>query len=354
MRLGPDDWKKLSALPAKWRAYAEDPFFRECWDDCVRVLGAGAFAALQGTALVLFKPEARFHETYARTVSFLQRRGFAAIDGRAVRVDYWSCRELWRYQWGELGISRIRACEFLMRLDESFLVLLHDRSAERTLPASVRLSSVKGTTAREPGSLRELLGGRGAILTYVHTSDEPADVVRELGVLLETEVRRSFLEAIREVATETGRSGPASSSRKVPWPAAASGACEEALRADRALPALLLGRFGQGSDAWCLLRELEASRHVPFDRFWEVFSRVGPALDGWELVALAALCHEGEAGSEPEPALSGRRCLAGWRRGEGTVVEAGPGPGVGRDAFRRTAGPAGDAGGAPGPRVREG
>jgi hypothetical protein len=55
-------------------------------------------------------------------------------------------------------------------------------------PASVRLTRDKGPTdpaRRHPGQLRHLLGGSSYLLNHVHTADDPADTVRELGVLLD-------------------------------------------------------------------------------------------------------------------------------------------------------------------------
>ena len=52
------------------------------------------------------------------------------------------------------------------------------------VPASVELTGLKGPTdpdARAPGQLRHLLGRYSYLLNLVHTPDEPADVLRELG-----------------------------------------------------------------------------------------------------------------------------------------------------------------------------
>jgi hypothetical protein len=56
-----------------------------------------------------------------------------------------------------------------------------------------RLTRLKGGNApvvRAPGSLRSVAGSPNQLLTMVHTSDDPADVVREFAVCRAAAQRR--------------------------------------------------------------------------------------------------------------------------------------------------------------------
>ena len=71
------------------------------------------------------------------------------------------------------------------------------------VPTTVRLTDRKGPTApaqRMPGELRHLLGGSTYLLNLVHSTDEPADVVRELGIYLDAVERAEAIARSRDGA----------------------------------------------------------------------------------------------------------------------------------------------------------
>lgn len=62
-------------------------------------------------------------------------------------------------------------------------------TADNNYPLSVRLTEQKGAakeTLRSKYHLRSILKPLNIILNYVHTADEPADVIREIGILCGT------------------------------------------------------------------------------------------------------------------------------------------------------------------------
>jgi hypothetical protein len=65
-------------------------------------------------------------------------------------------------------------------------------------PAALRLSERKGAadrSSRSSGDLREVLGARVPLINFVHTTDEAADVIREIGVYFSAEARRAIYRA---------------------------------------------------------------------------------------------------------------------------------------------------------------
>jgi len=70
---------------------------------------------------------------------------------------------------------------------------------EGNAPAAVRMSTLKGPAnpaEQSPRHLRSALGTINYIINGVHTPDEPADVVRELSVLLTAEQRARVYVAL--------------------------------------------------------------------------------------------------------------------------------------------------------------
>jgi hypothetical protein len=64
--------------------------------------------------------------------------------------------------------------------------------------ASERLSAMKGGSfgARRPTDLRTLLGGTTRMFSYLHVPDEPADLVRELGIWFDHTARRRVYRSL--------------------------------------------------------------------------------------------------------------------------------------------------------------
>jgi hypothetical protein len=68
-------------------------------------------------------------------------------------------------------------------------------------PASLRLAQRKGHSLparRRPDDLRSVLRPPNQILNFVHVADEPADIVRELGIFFDRRERRALLAALRD------------------------------------------------------------------------------------------------------------------------------------------------------------
>ena len=83
------------------------------------------------------------------------------------------------------------------------------------MPATVRLSNLKGgpdAATRGAGSLRSALRSANRLFTFVHTADEPADIVRELAVFFDRDERRRLLAEATGVEPAgrppAGRPGP--------------------------------------------------------------------------------------------------------------------------------------------------
>lgn len=187
----------LTRIDGKALAYADEPYYREAladladtWpdDDVVR--------RVLDLAIVMVKPDGLAAGRLPHVLGFLREHEVEVVGAAWVPLRGHTWRELWRYQLMAATLDRLRANALV--LDGEGLLLLV-RASGRDLPASVYLSSRKGSASVElqtPDCLRARLGQPNRVLSHVHVADEPIDVVRELGLLLPTAVRRALLRDV--------------------------------------------------------------------------------------------------------------------------------------------------------------
>jgi hypothetical protein len=203
------DWRHLSTVPEKRRRYEREPYFREALDDAERVLGPQLFRTLHAVALAIVRPDALVARRGEALMRFFADNAFTPVEVRRFTFTRHAVRALWRYQWNAATLEKMELADRINCAAETAWLLLRDDAAPRELPAAVRLKTLKGHAVpaqRTSGSLRAALGAPNRMLTFVHTADEPADVLRELGILLEPEARRHLLsrlpDALEEDATQ--------------------------------------------------------------------------------------------------------------------------------------------------------
>lgn len=196
----------LTTMPEKSAAYTHDTYYLETADQLATLdIDAHTFAHRHG--LLFLKPDAIAARAVEPTVEWLQANSFRIVSARKVVADRHLVRALWYFQWNIASPERRRLAELLVDISSALLLVVTDTADE--VPTSVRLTDRKGPTApskRRPGELRHLLGGSSYLLNMVHTADEPADVLRELGVYL-TESDRAAV--IAESVRGADRSGDA-------------------------------------------------------------------------------------------------------------------------------------------------
>ena len=198
----------ISADPAKLDRYARDIAFREAWTDLAACWGDEAEEILSRRAFVLFKPETVLTRRLEEATSELERHGFAPVLWRLVRLDRNLVRSVWRYELAEARLATLAAVDIAATAGVCLLVGLRDDRPEPGRYASARLASLKGPTRQEerrPGQIRYRLRSPALLLNFLHTPDEPADAVRELGVLFAPDERLELfreLRAARDVSLE--------------------------------------------------------------------------------------------------------------------------------------------------------
>lgn len=164
----------------KVELFAEDPSARRLH----AVVGGGraAAAAWQSHSLTIIKPEGLFFGHTRQILDFVERSGLLPVQAAVVRITPSRADAMWRYVLNAATTPR-RALAFeLLNASSSIAILWRDRTAG-TLPGTVRLARLKGSAdpaLRSAATLRGLLDTPNRVISHVHVSDEPLDVIREL------------------------------------------------------------------------------------------------------------------------------------------------------------------------------
>ncbi|QLJ00542.1 hypothetical protein HZZ00_05770 [Streptomyces sp. NEAU-sy36] len=174
----------VTRSPVKERLFGTDTYTREAaW-----TFGDHTDELLR-TALCVLKPDAAVGRRYGTALQALRDNGFRPLDVVRFRHDRLTIRETWRFQLNFADRERIATMELYLRsLDCVLLVLRDEQHRPGAVPAAVRLASLKGPATaerRRPEHLRERLGALNGLFNFIHTTDEPLDVLRDLGLLLE-------------------------------------------------------------------------------------------------------------------------------------------------------------------------
>ncbi|WP_433386931.1 nucleoside-diphosphate kinase [Micromonospora sp. KLBMP9576] len=170
----------LTADPAKREAYRYDTYLREGLRWFARSADPGC---PEDVTFVVLKPDAVAGRRCDLILDLLRERGWSPVAATVMRFDPLLTRELWRYQFNAASEQRIAVVDHLLGSGPSLLVLLRDIVRPGGLPASVRLTAAKGAAeprAARASDLRTRIGRVNGLFNFIHTADDPADVIREL------------------------------------------------------------------------------------------------------------------------------------------------------------------------------
>ncbi|MFK4145262.1 nucleoside-diphosphate kinase [Streptomyces sp. NPDC004065] len=196
---------QLTCHPAKQRLYGADTYYQECAEQLAALTDDVTGFARHHAALLL-KPDAVVARRLEPAVQWLAERDFRIVGAAITRLTRTMIRALWYFQWNLATPERRRLAALFLE-DADALVLVVRPGHPLDIPAAVELTRLKGPTdpdARLPGQLRHLLGRHSYLLNLVHTPDEPADVLRELGVHFDDTERELLLRSALAGEDRTG------------------------------------------------------------------------------------------------------------------------------------------------------
>ena len=194
----PEDIELLSKSAVKQRLFCGDPFFRDGMDWLSMLSSRERSGFLSRCAPLIVRPDAFVAGIGPALLDYLDEHGFEPLWARSFTFDRRLVREMWRYQLNIATRDRIDVMDLILLAGPSLYLLLWS-DEECDVPATVALRELKGPSSpsrRRLGQMRSLsTGGQASVLTYVHTCDEPADIVRELSVLWPRSVVKELLRS---------------------------------------------------------------------------------------------------------------------------------------------------------------
>lgn len=279
--------RELSCRPGKRALLGVDSYFRDSWEDGLRVAGEGLAALLHRHAAVLLKPDAVVARRLGAAIEWLEQRGFEVVAAARCRVDRHVARALWLWQWNIATRDRRDLADRMLSSGDSLYLVL--RAGDGPVPASVRLSDLKGPgdpELRAPGQLRRDIGNFPYLLNLVHCADEPVDVVRELGILVDGAERERLYAAI-------ARGEPAREHALELAAALEAAAPAHPLRLEAALRSIEarlagLADAGEARELRELLALARAGRYRDWREIAARAARAGAPLERWDEIVLGA------------------------------------------------------------------
>ncbi|WP_423395536.1 hypothetical protein [Burkholderia sp. LMG 21824] len=194
-----NDWNLLTSEAPKRHQFSSDLYFRECWPDWVTILGSDPHRHLHSLAMLCAKPDAVVARRLRPMLQYVIERGFQPIGVERTEFNRHSMREIWRYDWHVYPVDRLDFSTRWFSACPTLTFFLRDTQPIPGVPASVRLSDLKGgpvAAFRRPDDMRSVLAPPNRVLNFVHIPDEPADIVRELGILFERNQRINLIQRL--------------------------------------------------------------------------------------------------------------------------------------------------------------
>lgn len=180
---------ELTVLDNKASAYAGETAYREVLYETALRLGSERAVAdlIKRTGIGLFRPDAIAHAKVGAALSYFERLGIRPVHAVDAEVGYRAVREIWRYQLNSSSGQRLRLLDLLFGACPSLLAFFTVDVDKPRIPCTVLMADSKGpadVSERQGWELRSYLDSPNRIEVYVHCGDEPADVVRDGGLLI--------------------------------------------------------------------------------------------------------------------------------------------------------------------------
>jgi nucleoside diphosphate kinase len=274
--------------PIKAELYGLETYFREGLADATQVLGDGVTAALLKSALLVIKPEGLASGKATTIVDFVREHGFSIAAVELPRLSRFQWRELWRYQLGAATLDRLAVNDLILQDQALMLLLRHEGMLD--VPATVWLASLKGpsdVSLQSPGCLRKLLAQPNRLFSFFHVSDEPADILREIAILLDVPARRRVLSTL----AVSGRLSPVeqqllddtlAASDRAARPLDAQVSLERVEQAFRGISGAAAERVRAN------LASMRRGDRISWRPFAQAVGEAGVELDRWDLATLGA------------------------------------------------------------------
>ncbi|MBJ8107560.1 MULTISPECIES: nucleoside-diphosphate kinase [Bacillus cereus group] len=166
----------------KFDLYFNDIFFLEGYNSVLEE--KLSTETLNNTALMVLKPDCIIANKQKIIFEYLNNNGYQIISINKINYHKHLIRSDWYYQINIASKERLLLVDKFLSFGPSYVVFLKRNEFKKT-PATVELTSKKGSSIpelRNPGDIRYELGVVSAQLNFIHTADDPMDLIRSLGL----------------------------------------------------------------------------------------------------------------------------------------------------------------------------
>lgn len=185
----------LTLQPDKVRLYQEDFVVLEGWRSIWASWGERSPEFIYRHTFLLLKPETVARRLSCAALRFVAERGFDPVGWISIRLTRNAAHHIWRFQWNAATTDRVELTNRCNAQGDCLMIVLRERHPD-AVPASVKVWRLKGSAhadRRTDAHLRTALRMHNRMLGFVHSPDEPADLVRDLSILFEPAELRSLL-----------------------------------------------------------------------------------------------------------------------------------------------------------------
>ena len=168
----------------KW-LYCQDPYFRQGYYTILQLLDFQLIDFFNNYTFLFIKPEAIAKRAILPIIEALKINEFDVVFHKTLKLSRHERRLLWYYHLNRSPLERFPLIDLLFENKDSILLFVKDKKAKKDSFACKRLSSIKGSVMEEKrkrDQLRSMIGAGSGLLSYIHTPDEPLDIIRELSI----------------------------------------------------------------------------------------------------------------------------------------------------------------------------
>lgn len=194
------DIRTLSKTPSKIEMYDREGFIHHSIADICQLLGNDVQYFGDRFALLIIRAETFVGRRALKTINIIRNMNFSPIGWKEVEIYPLLMKELWKFQLNIASEDRVKLITEITAKGNSLIVLLRDEESGNKIPATLRLSSLKGSLSperRHPDDIRSKLDMKGTTFGFIHTSDEPIDMFRELKIIFSTDELRELFAYFR-------------------------------------------------------------------------------------------------------------------------------------------------------------
>jgi len=176
--------------------FSMDCYYKESWEDFARIWDTDCKELMKKVGLVIFKPDAFVSRNVDEILNYICKLGFYPISYMSFRYSRHMIRDFWRYQFNTFTRQCVDILDDIYTFSDSLCVLFYTNK-DFEYPTSEILSELKGPSdplERKSYHIRSKSNVSSRILNSIHTSDEPADVIRDIGVCFNDDERSRLLQ----------------------------------------------------------------------------------------------------------------------------------------------------------------